>query len=71
MISILMKFLYFATVFTIQLNYVNCEVFTSITDMEYLLKYEGFIMTHLNSFISKQDRMLAHLRKYVRYIQLY
>lgn len=58
MISILIKKNHFVTVFAVIINKVNSEVYTSITDMENLLKYECFFIKYLNNFISKQVLML-------------
>lgn len=44
---------------------VNSEVFTSIADMEGLLKIEDILITNFRSYLTNQENLLKTIRKYI------
>lgn len=44
---------------------INCEVFTSITDMENVIKFEQKLIEIFDRFIIREENKLMHLIRYL------
>lgn len=48
----------------VMVDNIFCELFTSTSDMENMLKVEGILITHLGGHLLKQEAKLNYFQKY-------